>query len=443
MNGASRRFRWWLAGATVLGLLIRLAWLANRWHHPIGFEDAFFYHQQANLLAGHHGFISPVPYFYQGTVVPAAEHPPLYSLYLSIFSWFGGRSVGWHQIATTLLGVGTIPLIGLAAREARSARTGVIAAVIAAVYPNLWYQNGIVWAETMAQATVALFVFVAYRYVRRPSPRTLGALALVAGLATMARVELILLFPFVVVPLALLTQPLAWRRRLAWVGTAGVLLLVALAPWVALNLGRFHDTTTLSSNGGLTLASATCDSTYYGPRIGYWNFWCAEASGTRASIAGGDPSQVDAVAQSDALHYVRAHLSRFPAVLAARVGRVLEVWRPAQQADFDQIEGRPRPIAFAGLTTWWLVAALAVVGAIGLRRRGVPSFPALGPVVVVVAAMAFAFASTRYRASCEPAVVVLAAVGVESVARFLAARLPSVDERGGDRSGGRGAGAGA
>ena len=48
-----------------------------------------------------------------------------------------------------------------------------------------------------------------------------------------------------------------------------------------------------------------------------------------------------------------------------------------------------------------------------------PSFPLLGPPVVVLLSMAAAFASTRYRASCEPAMVVLAAVGIEAAVMAL------------------------
>ena len=267
-----------------LGAVIRIAWLVNQWNDPIGFEDAFFYHHQANLLADGHGFISPFPFLSSGIESPAAEHPPLFSLYLSVFSFLGATSVGWHQLATTLLGIATVPLIGFAGREAGGDRVGVIAAVIAAIYPHLWYQDGIVWAEASAQACVALFVLVAYRYVRRPSVRTLGALGLAGALAAMARTELVLLIPLGVIPLALLTQGLPRSRRISWAATGVAVGVAALLPWTAFNLARFEEPTTLSSNLGLTLASANCDSTWYGPTIGYWDFACAQTAGARASI---------------------------------------------------------------------------------------------------------------------------------------------------------------
>lgn len=314
----SQGFRRWLLAATALGAVIRVAWLVAGWNYPIGFEDAFFYHHQANLLADGKGFISPFPYLASGISSPAAEHPPLYSLYLAVFSLAGATSVGWHQVATTLLGIGTVALVGLAGREAGGHRVGVVAAFVAAVYPHLWYQSGIVWAEASAQAAVALFVLVAFRYVRRPSWRNLATVAL-AGAWASAWTELVLLIPLGVGALALLTEPATLGgaacggrprpARWAW---------PCLVPWMAFNLARFDEPTTLSSNVGLTLASANCDSTWYGPRIGYWSFWCAESAGTNASLAGGDPSAVDAEARAQALTCIADHRERLPVVVAAR-----------------------------------------------------------------------------------------------------------------------------
>ena len=405
----------WLLAATVLGAIIRIAWLVHQWNDPIGFEDAFFYHHQANLLADGHGFISPFPFLSAGISSPAAEHPPLFSLYLSVWSFLGATSVGWHQLATTLLGIATVPLIGLAGREAGGDRVGVVAAVIAAIYPHLWYQDGIVWAEASAQATVALFVLVAYRYVRRPSLRTLGTLGLASALAAMARTELVLLLPLGVIPLALLTQGLPRARQVRWAAVGVAVGVAALVPWMAFNLARFHKPTTLSSNLGLTLASANCDTTWYGPNIGYWDFRCAESAGAAANLTGGDPSDVDAQARTEALRYIGDNRGRAPAVLAARMGRISGLWSPSEQVQIDVIEHRPLRVAQSGVALWYLVLALAIVGVGALRRARIPSWPAVAPVVVMLIGVATAFASTRYRASAEPAMVVLAAAGAVSL----------------------------
>ncbi len=415
MRVTRSEFGRWVLIATALGAVIRIAWLVNRWGDPIGFEDAFFYHHQANLLADGKGFISPFPYLSAGISAPAAEHPPLFSLYLAVFSFFGATSVGWHQLATTVLGIGTVPLIAFAAREAGGRRVGIIAAIIAAIYPHLWYQDGIVWAEASAQAAVALFVLVGFRYARRPSARTLGAFGLTAAIAAMARTELILLLPLGVIPLVLWTEGLTRRRQLRWAALGLAAGVGALVPWMAFNLARFDRPTTLSSNLGLTLASANCDGTWYGPNIGYWDFSCAEAAGTEAALTGGDPSQVDAAARSEALDYIRAHRSRLPAVLAARVARAAGAWSPRELVAIDVVEGRPVRIAQSGVALWWLVLGLAIVGVAALRRARIPTWPALAPVVAMLIGVLSAFASTRYRASAEPAMVVLAAAGTVSL----------------------------
>ena len=401
--------------ATAVGAVVRIAWLINQWNNPIGFEDAFFYHHQANLLADGKGFISPFPYLGAGVSSPAAEHPPLFSLYLAVFSIFGATSVGWHQFATTLLGIATVPLIGFAGREAGGQRVGIVAAVIAAIYPHLWYQDGIVWAEASAQAAVALFVLVAYRYVRRPSVRTLGALGLTGALAAMTRTELVLLIPLGVIPLALLTHGLPRKGQVRWAAIGVAAGVGALVPWMAFNLVRFDQPTTLSSNLGLTLASANCDTTWYGPNIGYWDFNCAEAAGAEAGLTGGDPSEVDAAARSEAIEYISDNRGRLPAVLAARLARIAGIWDPRYLVEIDVVEHRPPPVAGAGVTLWWLVLALAGVGIAALRRAKIPSWPAVAPVVVMVIGVVSAFASTRYRASAEPAMVVLAAAGAVAV----------------------------
>ena len=61
-----------------------------------------------------------------------------------------------------------------------------------------------------------------------------------------------------------------------------------------------------------------------------------------------------------------------------------------------------------------MVAALAITGAVILRRRRVKVFPLLVPCAIVLFAVAAALGSNRYRASAEPALAVLAAVAINA-----------------------------
>jgi hypothetical protein len=80
------------------------------------------------------------------------------------------------------------------------------------------------------------------------------------------------------------------------------------------------------------------------------------------------------------------HAGREPVVMAARVGRVLGVFNPGQQVEIDAFLGPYRTaLTRIALYSFEAVAALAVVGAILLRRRRtVPVFPLLAPVAVVL-----------------------------------------------------------
>jgi hypothetical protein len=73
-----------------------------------------------------------------------------------------------------------------------------------------------------------------------------------------------------------------------------------------------------------------------------------------------------------ALRYMTRHWSRLPVVMAARVGRELDLFEPIQQVDFEwQALARPRLPAFLGLGMYYAMVLLALPGVAILRRRGV------------------------------------------------------------------------
>src|SRR4029079_1712333 len=110
----------------------------------------------------------------------------------------------------------------------------------------------------------------------RPSWRRAALVGAVCGLATLTRVEFVLLVPLLVfVVAASLGVPRAERWKQALL--ALVVTLIVLAPWVGFNLARFHDPTFVSTNDGLTLAGANCDPMYHGSSIGFWTLQsCAD-----------------------------------------------------------------------------------------------------------------------------------------------------------------------
>jgi hypothetical protein len=119
---------------------------------------------------------------------------------------------------------------------------------------------------------------------------------------------------------------------------------------------------------------------------------------------------------------MRDHASRIPIVIAARVGRILGIYRPLQQIDID-VEGElfPRGVMWAATISYWLLVPFAVMGTVTLRRRRVPLYPLLAMPTSVLLTVVLFYSSMRFRASAEGVLCLAAAVGLGAL---LARRWP-------------------
>ena len=434
---AARDPRWFRPALTlvvVAALAVRVAYvlISRRNFDPHG--DAFFYHGAANLLAEGKGFISPF-FVTSGLHRAAAEHPPLYIVFLAIPSVLGMKSVLAHLLWSCLLGTATVWLVGLLGRAVGGARIGIVAAVIAAVYPNMWAPDGMLEAETLSMFAATATLLLAYRYWQRPSWRRLVLVGLGCGAGALARSELILLVPLLVVPLVWATRDRAWQERLRWLGAAVVAAAIVIAPWTVYNSTRFVHPILLSAQVDPLLASANCDSVYYGDFQGYFDIQCAADIAKKEGLTlRDDESQEGVVYRRAALAYVRGHLSRLPVVEGVRLLRIAGLYKPALYVRADwYVEGRdPIWISWAALYTFWVVALLSIAGAVVLHRRAratddraPPVYPLIALVVVVLVTVLVTYASTRFRTTAEPALCVLAGVAIVAAIDTARTRLRS------------------
>jgi 4-amino-4-deoxy-L-arabinose transferase-like glycosyltransferase len=403
-----------LFAAVVLGLAVRLAYILIVRRDVVLGGDQFFYHFGARLLVDGHGFIEPTP-FINGVVEQSASHPPLYLLWLAVPTSIGLDTPVWHMLWSSVVGIGSVAIIGLTGKEVAGPRAGLVAAAIAAVYPNLWIFDGFVLSETMAIFTAVLAVYLAYRYLRGPSVWHAIALGFACGVASLARAELVLLLPLLVLPCVLFMRRADASAKLKGLVAAGLAAMLPIAPWVIFNMTRFHDPVFLSTGLEPTMLGANCDATFYGDLMAYFTPACTEAA-ARKYKPRMDQSERNAVSRGVVRDYVSAHKGRAVVVVLARWGRITGLYRPAQQVRLDHdIEGRERWAALASLLTLYVVGLLAVAGGVIVRRRRrVPLFPLLVPPVIVLFAVALSLGSNRYRASTEGALVVLAAVTIDA-----------------------------
>ncbi|MDQ1481070.1 MAG: hypothetical protein QOI44_1931 [Actinomycetota bacterium] len=439
---AQRDPRWFrpaLAVIVVGALALRVVYVivSRRNFDPHG--DAFFYHAAANLLADGKGFISPF-FVQQGLHREAAEHPPLYIIFLAIPSVLGMKSVMAHLLWSCVLGSGTVALVGLLGRAVGGARVGIIAAVLAALYPNLWAPDGMLQAETLSMFAATGTLLLAYRYWRQPSWRRLVLVGAGCALGALARSELILLIPLLVVPLAFLTRERPWRDRLRWLGASVLAAALLVAPWTIYNTTRFVHPILLSAQIDPLLASANCHSTYYGDLQGYFDIQCAAAIAEQHGLTlRDDESQENVVYRHEALTYIRGHLSRLPVVEGVRLLRIVGLYRTELYVYADAyIEGRnPVWISWAALYSFWALAVLSIAAGFVRRRRTradtrdrPPLWPLVMPIVVVLVTVVVTYASTRFRTTGEPSLVVLAAIAIDgAIAMFSTSRARPPSDR--------------
>ena len=412
---------WWivLAAIALVGLVVRVLYASAAPHLPGIAGDDFWYHTVANLIADGHGFTVP----YQaigGRVVqttgsgpPTAFHPPLFPLLLAGVSTLGARSYDAQQVAGCVFGALSVAGIGVVARRIDGARTGLIAAGLAAIALPLIVNDALLRSESLSGLTTVAVLLAAIAMLAAPSARTAAGLGAAIGVAALARGEGLFL-------LALLAVPVVWRsgrngRHLALIVLTAA---VVIAPWTIRNAVQFHELVPITSGEGTVFAGANAPTTYHGPLTGFWDIRVLFATaGQRSS----NEAKADRQYRHQGLQYAADHAGRLPVVMAARVLRTWSLWAPRQERKIAiEQDGHLPSLTWPEWATHLLLLVLAALG-VGLTwRRRPPLLWLLAPLVALVTlTSALGYGAERFRAPANVALVILAAVALE---RLLSAR---------------------
>ena len=414
-GGDDRRFWRILLLIALAALVLRVGYVAfAKTNQPIH-GDQLFYNAEANRLARGDGFLEPFdPQALSRGVIregkdPAADHPPLTVIVLAPVSFVTSQALIPQRLTMAVLGTVAVVVIGLLARRLAGDRAGWIAAGIAAIYPNLWVNDGLIMSETIATLVVALALLYAYRLIREPNVANALIVGALCALAALTRAELVLLVPLLAVPAALVARSVATAQRWKLAGIGVLAAAVLIAPWVGYNLSRFDEPTYLSTNDGIALLGSNCDSVYFGDGMGLTDLKCLGPNPR------GDQSVDSKIYRDRAFDYIGDHKKRAVIVAFARVGRTWSLFRPWDMVSYNKGEGREGWVTTLGLIAYFPLLIAAIAGWVVMRRRRRRSWPLLVPVLIVTIASAVTYGQTRFRVPAEPTIVVLAAVAIAAV----------------------------
>jgi 4-amino-4-deoxy-L-arabinose transferase-like glycosyltransferase len=403
------------ARLALLGLAafaIRLVYILVIARAPIGVGgDAGFYHSAANLIA--HGHFYDREIF--GHAYKTAEHPPLFSLVLSVSSVFGGDSLLAHRIVSIAIGSCSVVLIALLGRRTGGDTVGWVAGAIAAIYPPLITADGLVMSEPLFVLLVTAALLVALSLIDRPTVLGSASLGAVVGLAILTRGEGVLLLPLLAWPAAFARGTRGTRgsgRGTRLLATTAAAVLV-VSPWVIRNAIVFHRFI-LAADSSTVIAGANCHDTYYDHDIGWWSNACLERARTRTQLLEGDAST------SAAISFARHHVTRLPLVAAVRTLRTFNLFQPLRQGNR---EPRRKWVDIVGLALYFPLLVLAVLGAITLSAR---RWIVLAPVWMVLIVSITGWGIGRFRVAADVSIIVLAAYWLVVRSRRMTTRASPV-----------------
>jgi 4-amino-4-deoxy-L-arabinose transferase-like glycosyltransferase len=429
-----RRFAIGVGLVAAIGLVVRVAFVLLRQSRAVVGGDAFWYHVQGRLVADGRGFLHPYEWAQNGREVPGADHPPGMTVLVALADLAGIESPQGQRLLMAVLGTCTVALVSYAGRRiaapwaapGTAATVGLVAGLLAALYPNVWINDGMLMAETPFVFGIALLILCTYRYLDGHGVWDVVGITGGVTIAAMTRPETVVLFPFLVAPIVLTRWSRPRRERVAHFAVAVAVPVAAFTPWLAYNLSRFEAPVLLSTGAGQTFVVGNCPLTYDGDNLGYWDRNCLFPPYLDPPTEP-DLSLRDGEYRAAAFSFVRDNAGSLPKVVAARVGRLWHLYRVDESIPADGfVEGRAGGapgeglgLAREALWSYYALVPFAIAGAVLLRRRRRQVFPLLAQVVLATFGAMISFGITRYRAGAELSIVLFAAVALVLFVRLL------------------------
>jgi 4-amino-4-deoxy-L-arabinose transferase-like glycosyltransferase len=416
---SGRTYRLWLYAILAFALAVRL--LAGVWWQQrlppgkaFGFPDSESYWELARTIA------RGQPYEF-GPENYAIFRTPGYPLLLApLFLVDGDRPhVVCARAISALLGMAAVWGVAALAKLLFDRRTALVAAAVAAVYPEAIALSTFVLSEAPFCPLMVWQLVAWARAWQNRSYAWAGLAGVLAGLATLMRPSWLLFIPFALaIGLAIGTD----RRRQAMVG--GVMLValcVTMTPWWVRNYavaGRFVPTTLqvgASLYDGLSpTANGSSDMRFVERFVAEQRAADQQAGG---NLPGTFEDRLDRRMRDASINWARAN----PRRVAELVGiKFLRMWSPLPNA----AEFRNSTLRLALALTYTPLIVLAAVGLWRFGRRDWPYVMCALPAIYFTCLHVIFVSSIRYR---QPAMLVLIVLAAGVIVKLARARTKSLN----------------
>jgi 4-amino-4-deoxy-L-arabinose transferase-like glycosyltransferase len=404
-----------------LALAVRVAaWIVGTHDFSGGPLDSADYDRHGQTLAFGHQYPDS---WLAADGGPSAFRPPGFPLFIAAVYLLPGANVMTGLAVQAALGTVVVALIGVLAWQLWGRRTALVAMGVAAVSPPLIVLGAALLSEPLFLVFELGAICSAVAHRRSPHPYRWALITgLLVGLAALTRANGALL----VIPLAIAVWTSRPRFRMAALAQPALMLgatLLLLAPWTirnAIELGAFIP---LSTQDGVALERSfnpvAFDSRppslpHNSPRL--WRLIQehgideAELSGeledAARSFMRDHPGYV---AQTVFWNLIRSVHLNDPEVRlkSGRTDRMVRAYASA--------EGVDRWLAGLGIYSFYLLALLALAGALLPAARRAPWFVWAAPLLAWLPVLLIAAGRARYRAPIDPLIVIFAAPALVAV----------------------------
>lgn len=392
-----------------LALVVRVAYNLTVGKGYIASYDAAVYEKiGVHLLSEHCFCLNPM--------APIVGRAPLWpGIIAAIYAVLGIQNI-FVRLFLCCIGSGTCVLVSRFAGAIFDRRAGMVAGVLAALYPGLFLYDGWLYSESLYTFLLVAFTYTLYLTQQTARYRWMITGGVLLGLLSLTRPNglIVLVFVFIWAIVAIRAKWLAWRTVLKSVVMIAALTLAIVVPWTVRNYFIFGSFVPVATGDGIVLLGA------YNPLIlqngPFRGLWIRPSLLYPAGTRTYRNCQVDCEVQqnSDYTHlagqWVQSHLGEMPYLLGLHFRYMWTPSTPEADLPMNQFPGRLSSQLLMAMipVSSYLIFALAALGLV-LTWRKWPSLLFLYLLIALdIAQCLYFYGSSRFRAPIEPLLVVLA-----------------------------------